>query len=63
MNNTIDTCPMDGTQYSQFCALLPSHQENHTYHLCEYRDECCQLYESLKHVSHTCYTIEQVAIL
>lgn len=47
-------CPLQNTEYQQYCCLHDKHQENDTFDQCEYQQACSQLVNTQKVVEwHT----------
>ena len=47
-------CPLQNTEYQQYCCLHDKHQENDTFDQCEYQQACSQLVNTQKIVEwHT----------
>ena len=47
-------CPLQNTEYQQYCCLHDKHQENNTFEQCEYQQACSQLVNTQKVVEwHT----------
>ena len=47
-------CPLQNTEYQQYCCLHDKHQEDNTFEQCEYQQACSQLVNTQKVVKwHT----------
>ena len=47
-------CPLQNTEYQQYCCLHDKHQEDNTFEQCEYQQACSQLVNTQKVVEwHT----------